>query len=37
METALHAENDGTVAEILVSAGSQIDAKDLLIVFEGET
>jgi pyruvate carboxylase len=33
METALHAERDGTVAEILVHAGSQIDAKDLLIVF----
>ena len=33
METALHAERDGTVAEVLVSAGSQIDAKDLLVVF----
>ncbi|MER8463460.1 pyruvate carboxylase [Mesorhizobium sp. M1396] len=33
METALHAERDGTVAEVLVKAGDQIDAKDLLIVF----
>ena len=33
METALHAERDGTVAEVLVKAGDQIDAKDLLVVF----
>ena len=33
METALHAERDGTVAEVLVRQGDQIDAKDLLIVF----
>ncbi len=33
METALTAEKDGTVAEVLVNAGSQIDAKDLLVVF----
>ena len=33
METALHAERDGTVAEVLVEAGDQIDAKDLLVVF----
>ncbi|WP_312797031.1 pyruvate carboxylase [Tianweitania sp.] len=33
METALHAERDGTVAEVLVKAGDQIDAKDLLIVY----
>jgi pyruvate carboxylase len=33
METALHAERDGTVAEVLVHAGSQIDAKDLLVVY----
>ena len=31
METALHADRDGTVAEVLVKAGDQIDAKDLLI------
>ncbi|MCC0027686.1 MAG: pyruvate carboxylase [Brucellaceae bacterium] len=35
METALHAERDGTVAEVLVQSGDQIDAKDLLIRFEG--
>ena len=33
METALHAEKDGTIAEVLVRTGDQIDAKDLLIVF----
>ena len=33
METALHAERDGTVAEVLIGIGSQIDAKDLLVVF----
>ncbi|MCY1238388.1 pyruvate carboxylase [compost metagenome] len=33
METALHAEKDGTIAEVLVRAGDQIDAKDLLMVF----
>jgi pyruvate carboxylase len=33
METALHAEKDGAVAEVLVKAGEQIDAKDLLLVW----
>jgi len=33
METALHAERDGAVAELLVKAGDQIDAKDLLLVY----
>jgi pyruvate carboxylase len=33
METAIHAERDGTVAEVLVRAGDQIDAKDLLVVY----
>jgi pyruvate carboxylase len=33
METALHAERDGKIAEVLVKAGDQIDAKDLLVVF----
>ncbi len=33
METALHAERDGTITEVLVKAGDQIDAKDLLVVF----
>ena len=32
METALHANRDGTVTEVLVGPGSQIDAKDLLVV-----
>ena len=31
METALHADRDGSIAEVLVKAGDQIDAKDLLI------
>ncbi|TCQ25048.1 pyruvate carboxylase [Rhizobium sp. PP-CC-3G-465] len=33
METALHAEKDGTIAEVLVKTGDQIDTKDLLVVF----
>jgi pyruvate carboxylase len=33
METALHAERDGEIAEVLVKAGDQIDAKDLLVVY----
>jgi pyruvate carboxylase len=33
METALHADRDGKIAEVLVKAGDQIDAKDLLIRF----
>jgi pyruvate carboxylase len=32
METALHAARDGTVSEVLVNPGAQIDAKDLLVV-----
>ncbi len=35
METAIHAERDGTIAEVHVKAGDQIDAKDLLVVYEG--
>jgi pyruvate carboxylase len=35
METALHAPRDGTVQEVLVHAGSPIDAKDLLVVLQG--
>src|SRR5690606_31942565 len=31
METALHAEADGVVAEVLVTPGDQSDAKDLLV------
>jgi len=33
METALHAERDGTITEVLVRSGDQIDAKDLLVVY----
>jgi pyruvate carboxylase len=33
METAIHADRDGTIAEVLVKAGDQIDAKDLLVVY----
>ncbi|MCL6707738.1 pyruvate carboxylase [Pseudomonas sp. R2.Fl] len=35
METALHADREGVVAEVLVKTGDQIDAKDLLVVFAG--
>jgi pyruvate carboxylase len=31
METALHAQRDGTVAEVVTPAGTQVDAKDLLV------
>ena len=34
METAIHAETDGVIAELLVGPGDQIDAKDLLVRFE---
>ena len=34
METALHAPRDGTVSEILITPGAQIDAKDLLVVLD---
>ena len=33
METALHAERVGTIAEVLVRSGDQSDAKDLLVVY----
>ncbi|HET99918.1 MAG TPA: biotin/lipoyl-binding protein, partial [Aurantimonas coralicida] len=33
METALHAERDGIVEAVHVTAGAQIDAKDLLVVY----
>jgi pyruvate carboxylase len=33
METAIHAERDGRVSEVLVKTGDQIDAKDLLVVY----
>jgi pyruvate carboxylase len=34
METVLHAPRDGKIAEILVSPGQQIDARDLLMRLE---
>ena len=34
METALNADRSGTIKRILISAGSQIDAKDLLLEFQ---
>jgi pyruvate carboxylase len=34
METTVRAERDGTVKEILVRPGLQVDAKDLLIEFD---
>ncbi|MEM7059961.1 MAG: pyruvate carboxylase [Pseudomonadota bacterium] len=35
METAIHAERDGEIARIVAPAGTQVDAKDLLVVFAG--
>ena len=34
METAVRAESDGEVAEVLATPGQQVDAKDLLIVLK---
>jgi pyruvate carboxylase len=34
METGLHADRDGTIKSVHVTAGAQIDAKDLLVEFE---
>ena len=34
METAIYAEASGVVSELLVKAGDQIDAKDLLVKLE---
>ena len=34
METAIHAPRSGTVVRLLVKAGQQVDAKDLLAVIE---
>ncbi len=36
MESVLHAERAGKIAEVLVKPGDQIDAKDLLVVLEFE-
>ncbi len=35
METAINAERDGEIARIVAGPGTQVDAKDLLIVFAG--
>jgi pyruvate carboxylase len=34
METGIHADRDAVVKAVLVQAGGQIDAKDLLVEFE---
>ena len=34
MESAIHAEKDGKVAEVFIKVGDQIDAKDLLMRIE---
>ena len=36
METGVFAEGDGIVAEVLVTAGTQVDTKQLLMVVDGE-
>ncbi len=36
METTIHAQRDGTITEILVAVGSQISAKDLLVLIRGD-
>ena len=33
METAIHAQRDGIIAEVVAPAGTQVDAKDLLIAY----
>ncbi len=37
METSVHAEIDGEIGEIHIAAGSQVDAKDLLLELTGVT
>jgi pyruvate carboxylase len=37
METGVFAERDGVVAEVLVTAGTQVDTKQLLMVVDGES
>ena len=34
METSIHADRSGTVKAVTAPAGTQIDAKDLLLEFE---
>jgi pyruvate carboxylase len=33
METAIHAQRDGIIAEVAVPAGTQVDPKDLLTAY----
>jgi pyruvate carboxylase len=35
METSIKAERDGTIKRVLARIGEQLDAKDLLIEYEG--
>ena len=35
METSIHAERDGEIERVAAPAGTQVDAKDLLVVFTG--
>ena len=35
METGVFAERDGTVEEVLVAAGTQVETKQLLMVIAG--
>ena len=35
METAIHTDRDAVVADVVTPAGTQVDAKDLLVVFSG--
>ena len=35
METAVRADRDGTIDEVLVRTGHTVDAKDLLVTFAG--
>jgi pyruvate carboxylase len=34
METALHSDREGIISDVLVRAGEQIEAKDLLVVYD---
>jgi pyruvate carboxylase len=34
METSVRAERDGVISEVVAQPGRQVDAKDLLVVFE---
>ena len=36
MESTLYADAGGTVAEIVTSAGTRVEAKDLLVVIDAD-